>query len=239
MDLRLISYNVHCFPWILTEIKEIVTWIVQTGNLVALQEVWCRHSEWASAFAAHGWSFLRPARENHFAALFGSGLVFAWPNGRWQLHDARQYPFLDAAGLDRFAVKSWFQLDLTDSLTGAAFRIINTHMQADLDVLETSMHAIRMKQTRQLLAMLQNQCPRPTLIVGDLNSEVCHFTPYQFLQKDKTPTYPANRQLLDHCMSLPSDNWNLRDHRVIEKDWSDHYPVLWHVGLLSKVQMKH
>ena len=235
MDLRLISYNVHCFPWILTEIKEIVAWIVQTGNLVALQEVWGRHSEWAAAFAAHGWSFLRPARENHFTAMFGSGLAFAWPNGRWQLHDARQYPFLDAVGLDRFVVKGWFQLELSDSLTGATFRIINTHLQADLDVIgpymETYTQTIRKKQARQLLATLKHQGPRQTLIVGDLNSEVCQFEPYCFLQKDKCPTYPSLSRIIDHCIALPGDGWILRDHRVIEKEWSDHHPGLWWLGV--------
>jgi endonuclease/exonuclease/phosphatase family metal-dependent hydrolase len=223
MDLRLISYNTHCFPWTLTEIKEIVTWIVQTGNLVALQEVWCRHSEWAAAFAAHGWSFLRPARENHFTAMFGSGLAFAWPNSRWQLHDARQYPFLDAVGLDRFVVKGWFQLELTDSITGAAFRIINTHLQADLDVIGTHTQTIRQKQARQLLATLKHQGPRPTLIVGDLNSDVCQFAPYCFLQKQES-------RILDHCVALPGDGWILHDHRIIEKEWSDHHPVFWWLG---------
>ena len=233
MDLRLISYNMNGFPWIDTHIKDVVKWVVEHGNLVAFQEIWIDHAKWAAAFAVHGWSFLRPARENHFAALYGSGLAFAWPNKRWILHDARQYPFLDTGSIEIFVIKGWFQLEITDTRTNKKFRIINTHMLSDIDYLEHLMHSyshtIRMKQARQLLMTLQQQVKRPTLIVGDLNSEACHFTPYQFLQKDKTPTYPSNRQLLDHCAALSSDNWILHTHRVVEKDWSDHHPVVWHL----------
>ena len=237
MDLRLLTYNVNGLPWIRTPIQSIVPWIVRSGNLVALQEIWTNHSDWAAAFAAHGWSFIRPSREHHFATLFGSGLAFAWPSGRWTLREARQYPFLDRTIFDMFAVKSWFQLDLVDPLTQTPFRIVNTHMQSDLDYLERfthpHVHNVRMRQARQLVAALRLQSPRPTLIVGDINTERCPFAdPYAFLCSDTAPTYPTLSHRLDHCATLPADGWILKDHRVsVEVDYSDHCPVLWTLSL--------
>jgi hypothetical protein len=237
MDLRLTSYNVNGLPWIRTPIQSIVPWIVRSGNLVALQEIWTNHSDWAAAFAAHGWNFIRPSREHHFATLFGSGLAFAWPSGRWTLREARQYPFLDRTITDLFATKSWFQLDLVDPLTQTPFRIVNTHMQSDVDCIERfthpHVHNVRMRQARQLVASLRLQSPRSTLIVGDINTERCPFaSPYQFLGTDKAPTYPPMSRCLDHCATLPTDRWILKEHRVCaEVDYSDHCPVLWNLTL--------
>jgi len=231
MDLRLISYNMNGFPWIHTHIKEVVQWIVSTGNMVALQEIWTNHAQWTAAFAVHGWIFLRPARENHFASLYGSGLAFAWPNGRWILHDARHYPFLDCCMFEVFVIKGWLQLELSDIYTKKQFRLINTHMHSDIDTIEhlthPYVHNIRVKQAKQLLTTTMNQIQLPTLIVGDLNSETCHFSPYRFLQRDLTPTYPELSRILDHCASLPDHGWIMKEHRVIKKDWSDHHPVMW------------
>jgi hypothetical protein len=235
MDLRLVSYNVNGLPWNSPPIHSIVAWIVQNSNLAAIQEIWINHAEWAAAFATHGWSFLRPSREHHFATLFGSGLAFAWPTGRWRLQDARQYPFLDRTIVDMFATKSWFQLELIDPLSNRPFRVINTHMQSDIDCIERfthpHVHNVRLRQSRQLVASLKHQEQKPTLIVGDINTERCPFVSYSFLQKDTTPTYPIISRILDHCVSRPEDEWILREHRVADVDWSDHRPVLWNLSL--------
>lgn len=237
MDLQLITYNINGLPWIRTPIQSIVPWIVRSGNLVALQEIWTNHADWAAAFAAHGWSFIRPSREHHFATLFGSGLAFAWPTGRWTLREARQYPFLDRTMFDIFATKGWFQLELVDALTQNSFRIANTHMQSDVDYIERfthpHVHNVRMRQARQLVAALKLQPQKPTLIVGDINTEKCPFAePYTFLVSDKNPTYPSLSHCLDHCAALPTDEWILKNHRVAEEvDYSDHCPVLWNLSL--------
>lgn len=235
MDLQLISYNVNGLPWVKVPIQTIVHWIVQNGNLAAIQEIWTNHTEWSAAFAAHGWSFLRPSREHHFATLFGSGLAFAWPTGHWRLQDARQYPFLDRTFIDMFATKSWFQLDLLDPVSNTSFRIINTHMQSDIDCIERFTHphvqSIRMRQARQLTAAIKTQVTKPTLIVGDINTERCPFAAYNFLASDTTPTYPLLSRRLDHCVIRLEDGWILRDHRVFDTDWSDHCPVRWSLTL--------
>lgn len=235
MDLRLISYNMNGIPGKIIPIKETVQWLVKTGNLVALQEIWFGHAAWAAAFAAHGWVFLRPAREQHFAALFGSGLAFAWPAGRWQLQEARQYPFLSYFGLDIALIRSWFQIEMVDPESKQSFRIVNTHMQSDLDMFEsfTAQYSepVRIKQARQIVASLARQMPKPTLIIGDINTETCPFSPYQYLHTDSTATYPRTDRILDHCASLATDGWTLLEHRVFEQPWSDHYPALWCIGL--------
>ena len=235
MDLQLISYNINGLPWISTPIHSIVAWIVGNGNLAALQEIWQHHADWAAAFAAHGWSFLRPSREHHFATLFGSGLAFAWPANRWILTDARQYPFIERTIFDMFATKGWFQLELTDIHTNRSFRVINTHMQSDVDLIERfthpHVHMIRMKQARQLVRRLAVQKRKPTLIVGDINTEICPFDSYTFIRRDTTPTYPPMARSLDHCAADPADGWVCRQHTVFKKNWSDHCPVLWYLAV--------
>jgi endonuclease/exonuclease/phosphatase family metal-dependent hydrolase len=230
MDLPLISYNVNAFPWVLPAppIKDIVAWIVRTCSLTALQEVWANHAAWSAAFAAHGWVFLRPAREQHFASVFGSGLAFAWNPTRFSLQDARFYPFLATSGLDIMLVRGWFQAELMNS-AGQSIRIVNTHLQADLDIIESFTKRFsdvaRKQQARQLMACLEKQEQKPTLIVGDMNTEQSLFGSYPYLGSD-TVTYPATGRVFDRCVGIGP--WTLKSHRVFDdKDWSDHYPVLW------------
>jgi len=229
--MDLLSYNVNAFPWPLSSapIKDIVAWIVQSCNIAALQEVWVGHAAWSAAFAAHGWVFLRPAREQHFATLLGSGLAFAWCPKRWSLQEARFYPFLSHSGLDIMLARGWFQAEILDP-NGRSVRIVNTHLQADLDVIKqlTIRYSdiARKQQARQLLTYLQRQQSKPTLIVGDLNTEQELLGPH--LLQDKKPTYPATGHIFDHCIRFGPHPWILTSHRVFDdKDWSDHYPVLW------------
>lgn len=235
MDLHLISYNVNGLPWITVPIQTIVAWIVKAGNLAAIQEIWTRHTEWSAAFATHGWSFVHPSREHHIASLFGSGLAFAWPTNRWRLLDARQYPFLDATFFDIFAVKGWFQLELLDPRAGTVFRIVNTHMQSNIDAVEefngAHIQSVNRKQANQIVRRLSVQKRLPTLIVGDLNTEICPFSSYGFLNMNMIPTYPPMSRIIDHCACLPEEGWSLQQHHVFDVDWSDHLPVKWHLTI--------
>ena len=168
--MDLISYNVNGFPWIPSPIKDIVSWIVQTSSVAALQEIWTNHSAWSAAFAAHGWVFLRPAREQHFASLFGSGLAVAWDPKRFSLQEARFYPFL--ASLDILLVRGWFQVELM-APSGKAVRIVNTHMQAEIEVFTKRYSDVaRKQQARQLFTSLKQQPSKPTLIVGDMGTDI-------------------------------------------------------------------
>ena len=225
MDFRLITYNVHGFPWTQTPIKQIVAWLVKNSDLAALQEVWCRHTEWAAAFASHGWVFLRPARESHFASVFGSGLAYAWPRSRWQLQDARFYPFLRCIGIDIMVSKGWFRVDLLTP-DGRPVRILNTHMQADLDLIGSYFteltEGVRMIQARQLIETeipLLRQQPAPTLLVGDINTGQNWFSGFQL--------FPGSG--IDHCGHPTGQPWKQLEQRVCSEagDWSDHLPVCW------------
>jgi hypothetical protein len=168
--MDLISYNVNGFPWNTVPIKQIVARIVENGNIVALQEVWMNHGVWSAAFAAYGWVFLRPAREQHVASLFGSGLAFAWCPKAWRAQEARFYPFLAHSGLDIFLARGWFQAEFVAS-TGRTVRIVNTRLQTDLDILKPLTQRFsdvaRSQQARQLVGALDRQPRRQTLIVGD------------------------------------------------------------------------
>jgi endonuclease/exonuclease/phosphatase family metal-dependent hydrolase len=213
MDIRIITYNVHCFPWIATPIKEIVTWIVRNGDVAALQEVWYRHTEWAAAFAAHGWVFLKPAREAHFATVFGSGLALVMP-GSWQVQDARFYPFLRSAGLDSLVVKGWFRVDLRDP-RGRPLRIINTHMQANLDLvgLPDYTERIRKAQARQITDSVSDSM---TIVVGDMNTGENLFKDFNLIRGTE----------LDHCAIPVGSPWSVKARVGSEADsWSDHLPV--------------
>jgi endonuclease/exonuclease/phosphatase family metal-dependent hydrolase len=226
MDLRLISYNVHCFPWIPVDIKAIVNWIVRNGDIVALQEVWHRHNEWSAAFAAHGWVFVKPVRETHVASLFGSGLAYAWPqeSAKWLLQDALQYPFLDAIGLDSLVTKGWFAIDLIHLETKQTLRLINTHLQADIDlfpsVFKVHTERVRRAQARQMCA--HHTTPgKPTLLVGDMNTLNAIFPDYA--------PFPVEPRI-DACFHPKGQAWQLADYEVGPDEWSDHCPIIWNLN---------
>jgi endonuclease/exonuclease/phosphatase family metal-dependent hydrolase len=231
MDVRLVSYNVHCFPWISTQIRDIVKWVTANADIVALQEVWCRHSAWSSAFAAHGWTFLRPSRENHIASIFGSGLAIAYRTGHWAVSDARLYPYVSAVGLDTLVTKGWFHVDLRNSVTGRILRILNTHMQADYDICDELWRpiaeSVRIAQAAQLISVESRLVNVPTLIVGDMNTNQCWFPDCAWLTRGAGPTF--DNQTIDHCAAWRNQSWALLSHRVAREcgEWSDHWPVAW------------
>ena len=233
MDLRLVSYNVKCFPWSSVPIREIVDWVTSNADIVALQEVWCRHALWATAFAAKGWTFLRPSRENHIAGIFGSGLAIAWRSSRWALSDARLYPYLSTVGFDSFVTKGWFHVDLKARENGAPLRLLNTHMQSDYEVCDELWRPIaepvRMAQALQLMEVESRLPQVPTLMVGDMNTEMCWFPECRWLTKHAGPTFSGTSQVLDHCATWNNQDWILHSHRVGREcsEWSDHWPVLW------------
>lgn len=230
---RLISYNIKCFPWCSVPIKDIVNWITKNADVVALQEVWCRHNTLATAFAAHGWTFLRPTREQHIAGVFGSGLAIAWRSSRWTAHDARYYPYLSAVGFDALVAKGWFRLELQDRDTQSIIRVINTHMQSDYEICDELWRPIaepvRMAQALQLCEVENRLPPLPTLIVGDMNTEMCWLPNCGWLTSHCGPTFGGTSQVLDHCAVRNGSSWNLITHRVAREcgDWSDHWPVVW------------
>ena len=243
----LTTYNVHCFPWTSPAIRDIVAWIVlHSGtDIVTLQEIWCRHDEWSAAFAAHGWTFARPARESHIATLFGSGLATAWSSTKWRLTDSRFYPFLESIGLDQLTAKGWFRTDLQQS-TGAHMRLINTHMQADYDIyggeLRHVTEAIRRRQVIQLLAV-ENTTHLPTLVVGDMNTDNCWFPTGWLLDLGQTKpvtTFPSTIESLDHCTALGpfANRWAVEGFHVSHLDLSDHYPVSWLLSTSSRASAR-
>jgi hypothetical protein len=232
MDLRLASYNVHCFPWVPTSIEDIVELICRNCDVVALQEVWCRHTAWADIFAEHGWTFVAPAREHHIASLLGSGLAFAY-SPKWRCTDSRFYPFLASGGLDFLAAKGWFRMELVRITDGFPVRIVNTHMQADYEIWDELWHpvtqGIRMAQSLQMIEVERRLPLLPTLIVGDLNTEECLVPGGCFLRKCKSATFPLTGQVLDHCVDVAFGpaGWRLMEHSVLPSPLSDHWPVLW------------
>jgi len=235
MDLHIATYNVHGFPWISVPIKQIVGWITKHADIVALQEVWSYHAEWSAAFAAIGWVFLHPARESHFATFLGSGLAFAWPSGRWTLRDSRQYPFLSSTGLDMLATKGWFRLDLTDKRTGHPLRIINTHLQADVDIMPVyfKRHAesVRQNQARQLVAVEQG-ARIPTLLIGDMNTDKNIFEGFHMFPSEKVVSEFTG---IDRCGCLSAGKpWTVVAWQSAKEaeEWSDHLPIVWHLRIL-------
>lgn len=230
---RILCYNVCGFPWYRTPIREIVTWVTANADIVALQEVWCRHAEWAAAFAAAGWTFQRPPRENQIMGLFGSGLAVAWRPSEWTASDARFYPFLAAVGFDQLATKGWMRVELRHVRTGAPFRIINTHMQSDYEVCdELWQHIsdpIRMAQARELRTVEARLPPVPTLVVGDFNTHECWIPDARFLNPQTIPSFPTagGGKHLDHIATW-SPGWRLLSHEVaVQRTWSDHLPIRW------------
>jgi endonuclease/exonuclease/phosphatase family metal-dependent hydrolase len=233
---RIATYNIRSFPWFTVPVKEIVEWITHSADIVALQEVWTRHSQIAAAFAARGWVFLRPQRESQIAGFFGSGLAIAWRADRWSVTDSRFYPYLSAVGFDALVVKGWFRVELCDR-QGNHLRLINTHMQSDYEICDELWRPIaepvRMAQAVQMMDTNARLPHVPTLIVGDMNTEMCWFgRRCGWLTHHCGPTFEGTSQVLDHCAALQRDKWRLIGHRVGREcgEWSDHWPVIWHLG---------
>lgn len=242
MRVKLITYNVHCFPWTAPSIRNIVAWIVSHCDIAALQEIWCRHAEWSAAFAAHGWIFARPARENHIAGIFGSGLATAWRSQEWQLTESRFYPYLNSSGIDCLVVKGWFRVELRQSAVPTnTLRIINTHMQSDYDIYGREFHHITEEIRRQQVTQLvttehETSVPGvPTLVTGDMNTDNCWFPRGWLLPAHLTApaiTFPASAEKLDHCTPLGNAGWTVEGFHVSPLDMSDHYPVAWTLCLV-------
>jgi hypothetical protein len=237
MDVRIASYNIKCFPWTSPPLQDIVQWLTQNADIVALQEVWSRHAIIETAFAARGWKLIRPAREHHIASIFGSGLAIAWRADRFRQTDARFYPYLSAVGFDALVTKGWFRVELVDCVTEMPIRFINTHMQSDYEICDELWRPIaepvRMAQALQLCEVECRLPLLPTLIVGDMNTEMCWFPKCGWLTQHCGPTFGGTSQVLDHCATWHTSGWHLRSHRVGREcgDWSDHWPVLWSLGL--------
>jgi endonuclease/exonuclease/phosphatase family metal-dependent hydrolase len=229
---RILCYNVCNFPWHRTPIQEMVAWMTANADIVALQEAWCRHSTWAAAFAAAGWTFQRPPREHHICGIFGSGLAIAWRTDSWTpVGDARFYPYLAAVGLDQLATKGWLRVDLQQRRTGATFRLINTHMQADYEIgdelWQHIVDPIRMAQARELARVEQRTPGPPTLVVGDFNAQECWIPNARFLNPCTVPTFPAEGKFLDHVATW-HPGWCLLEHEVATgRTWSDHLAIRW------------
>jgi hypothetical protein len=228
---RITSYNVRCFPWFTVPIRSIVQWLVAHSDIVVLQEVWCQHAHWKQHFASYGWSFLKPVRESHILSLFGSGLVVAWRSKDWDVGDSRFYPFLPSAGLDIFVVKGWFRVELFQKSSQKTLRIINTHMQSDYEICDELWRPIaepiRMAQAFQLSEIERCIYPLPTLIIGDMNSELCWMQDCVWLTQHSGPTFANTTQVLDHCASWIEHSWKLLYHKVFRVTFSDHWPVVW------------
>jgi hypothetical protein len=236
MRLRLVSYNVKGFPWSSPPIQQIVDWAVRSSDVIVLQEVWSRHRLWSSAFSSHGWTFIKPPRETHIVGVFGSGLAVAWRSTDWSMSDARLYPFLSAVGFDSWVTKGWFRVELIHRATGLPLRLINTHMQSDYEVCDELWRPIaepvRMAQALQLMETERRMPDSPTLIVGDMNTEMCWMSgSCGWITSHCGPTFPGTSQVLDHCTSWQGQPWTLLEHRVCREcdEWSDHWPVRWDV----------
>lgn len=230
------TYNTRCFPWTDPAIKEIVGWLVKHSDIVALQEIWCRHAAWAAAFTAHGWHFLRPAREAHMATVFGSGLAVAWRSRDWQLSESRLYPYLQSSGIDLLVTKGWFHVELRQRRTQRPLRILNTHMQADFDIageyFRYITEPIRMAQAQQLVAVERGLPSMATLLLGDMNTEDCWFPgTVGWMRATHDHTFPESGQILDHCTTWSAGPpCTFVDHAVHPLMWSDHCAVTWRIA---------
>jgi hypothetical protein len=215
---RLVTYNVNSAPWTTTPIKQIVAWLVSHADIAALQAVWYRHTEWSAAFAAHGWVFLQPARESHFASVFGSGLAVAWPSGRWTLQDARLYPFLNTIGVDHAFNKSWFRVDLFSNSDAKPLRLINAQLQEEISWLGT-------------------YCLNLTSTVRELQSQQLYDTEMRMLRSQSVPTILAS----DSLSVFDGQIWQKTEIKVgpETEDWAPDKPKSWHLIFRKRPLQRH
>jgi len=183
MDIRLTSCNVNCFPWY-QGIRQKVAELIHQNEIIALQGLWCRHPEWTAAFADHGWTLVRPARESQFVAIFGSGLAVAF-SGRWRLLDSRLYPFL--SGTDFPGIKGWFRVDLENVARDYPLRLLNASCQIQMTLLGGE--EIRMAQGRQLTET-EKERDLPILLTGEFCTDENWFRGFR---RQGNCLYPATQ----------------------------------------------
>jgi hypothetical protein len=202
MDLCLVSCNVECYPWSSISIRQKVAELIHQNEIIALQGVWCRHSEWVAAFSEHGWTLVRPARESQFVSIFGSGLAVAF-SGRWRLLDSRLYPFL--SGTDFPGIKGWFRVDLENVARGYPLRLLNASCQQAL----LGGEEIRMAQGQQLTQTEgENIDQIPTLLTGEFCTDENWFRGFR-----KTVTgclYPARQAWIIQESLTKNQGWRCR-----------------------------
>lgn len=240
MDVRIITYNVHQFPWISTDvIPAIVQLLTKHADIAVLQEVWAHHEQWQHTFATHGWFLLFPDRRGHIITVggFGSGLAVAYRPTLWKHTDHRFYPFLTAFGLDSLVSKGWHHTEFLHLPTQTPVRILNVHFQADADVApdywRTTVDKLRKEQAQQLYAIESRIQPRiHTLLIGDMNSpaDLLPQCPWLTIPRQlRIPTFPSTGQILDHATIFfaATHPWDLQKIHTITEEHSDHYPVLF------------
>jgi hypothetical protein len=202
MDIRLTSCNVNCYPWSFTPIRQKVTELIDQNEIIALQGLWSRYPEWTAAFAEHGWTLVRPARESHFATILGSGLAVAF-SGRWRLLDSRMFPFM--AGMDLMGIKGWFRVDLEAVARGYPLRLLNVSCQMTL----LGGEEIRMAQGQQLTQTEgENIDQIPTLLTGEFCTDENWFRGFR-----KTVTgclYPARQAWIIQESLTKNQGWRCR-----------------------------
>ena len=133
-----------------------------------------------------------------------------------------------------FATKGWFRLDLMDQKTGYPLRIINTHLQADLDVVpqyfKRYADSIRLNQARQLVNVNQ-KTHIPTLLIGDMNTDKNLFEGFTMFPSERAVSELTG---IDRCGYLSGQPWTVNTWRVANEaeGWSDHLPILWSLRIL-------
>ena len=136
-------------------------------------------------------------------------------------------------GLDMLATKGWFRIDLINNHTGHPLRVINTHLQADVDVLQSyfkrQADSLRLGQARQL-ATIERGSRVPTLLIGDMNTDKNIFDGFTMCPSEQAVSEFTG---IDRCGFASGQPWTVLGWRVAHEanGWSDHLPIVWRLHI--------
>jgi endonuclease/exonuclease/phosphatase family metal-dependent hydrolase len=248
MECEILSYNTHGLPWSRDSSKEIVGWLKTIlPSIICLQEVFCSATRlfYKEQFERSGYRVSIPNDGN--VAVLSSGLLIAVYERDYTILSECFCCFQDYHNVEIFANKGFHTVRLRNKL-GKTLQIANTHTQSTTEIswlFGSSVDAIRKKQIAQMLRYY-SYTTDPVLIAGDLNCEQSPHSHLRFLQPlDSDPlhkkhTFYSTGEDLDHICWIPIQWAKPSCHHcdinrlgpsmtscvVIEKPWSDHYPLL-------------
>jgi endonuclease/exonuclease/phosphatase family metal-dependent hydrolase len=248
MDISIITYNIHGLPWIRCPVVAIATWIVERSpDIVCIQEIFqdADRDTMKRCLEAGGYTVQIPM--DFIPACLSSGLLTAVRSQRFTLHNSIFQPFFHNFLEDTFANKGFHILTLYDPRHNRYFRILNTHLQSNVElscIIGTKIVcAVRNNQAAQILDYVGRDAGAPSLLVGDLNT---HKDPHRYLRilhPLAKITFPATGENLDHVAWMPLEwagtcgycaiHGPLSVGCVVHSDieWSDHLPVEYTIHL--------
>lgn len=254
MDVSILTYNTHGLPWSCNRTREIGEWLVkQHVDFICLQEVFTQSNReyLLKILTRNGYKPIVPNDTD--ITILSSGLLTV-VNKKIKVISSIFCSYENYHNVEWFANKGFHVLRCIKN--NKLITIVNTHTQSNTEISwffgEKVIDDIRKAQFKQIRTFFTGSSS-PVLIVGDLNCERSPYHEIRFLNYLHNNlfhkcTFKETGEDLDHCAWIPEQyapkGCSMCDFErygpqltkciINHIDFSDHYPVQFHITLPSR-----